>query len=100
MVVGHNRKLGDTMADSAPKKPNGLQKIMQPSPELAAVIGTEKLSRGDVVSKMWAYIKANNLQNPTNKREIVADAKLKPVFGGKDRVDMFEMNKHLANHLK
>ncbi len=88
------------MAESAPKKPNGLQKIMQPSPELAAVIGSEKLSRGDVVSKMWAYIKANNLQNPTNKREIVADSKLKPVFGGKDRVDMFEMNKHLANHLK
>ena len=67
---------------------------------VAAVIGSEKLSRGDVVSKMWAYIKKNNLQNPTNKREIVADAKLKPVFGGKDRVDMFEMNKHLANHLK
>ena len=88
------------MADSAPKKPNGLQKIMQPSPELAAVIGSDKLSRGDVVSKMWSYIKSNNLQNPTNKREIVADAKLKPVFGGKDRVDMFEMNKHLANHLK
>jgi chromatin remodeling complex protein RSC6 len=88
------------MADSAPKKPNGLQKIMQPSQELAAVIGDEKLSRGDVVSKMWAYIKQHNLQNPENKREIVADEKLKPVFGGKDKVDMFEMNKHLANHLK
>ncbi len=88
------------MADSAPKKPNGLQKIMQPSAELAAVIGPEKLSRGDVVSKMWVYIKKNNLQNPANKREIMADAKLKPVFGGKDKVDMFEMNKHLANHLK
>ena len=49
---------------------------------------------------MWAYIKANNLQNPANKREIVADAKLKPIFGGKDAVDMFEMNKHLAKHLK
>jgi len=88
------------MADNAPKKPNGLQKIMQPSPELAAVVGSAKLSRGDVVSKMWAYIKKNNLQNPANKREILADAKLKPVFGGKDKVDMFEMNKHLANHLK
>ena len=87
------------MADSAPKKPNGLQKVMQPSPELSAVIGDGQLSRGEVVSKMWAYIKKNNLQNPENKREIVADAKLKPVFGGKDKVDMFEMNKHLANHL-
>jgi chromatin remodeling complex protein RSC6 len=58
------------------------------------------LSRGEVVSKMWAYIKSNNLQDPKAKREIIADAKLKPVFGGKDRVDMFEMNKHLAKHLK
>jgi chromatin remodeling complex protein RSC6 len=97
---GPMKKTGDDMADSAPKKPNGLQKIMQPSPELAAVIGDEKLSRGDVVSKMWTYIKQHNLQNPSNKREIVADEKLKPVFGGKDKVDMFEMNKHLANHLK
>lgn len=83
-----------------PKKPNGLQKVLQPSPELSGVVGSAPLSRGEVVSKMWAYIKKNNLQNPTNKREIVADAKLKPVFGGKDRVDMFEMNKHLAKHLK
>ncbi|MEO7027680.1 MAG: SWIB/MDM2 domain-containing protein [Caulobacteraceae bacterium] len=88
------------MADSAPKKPNGLQKVMKPSAELAAVIGPKELSRGDVVSKMWAYIKQHNLQNPANKREILADAKLKPVFGGKDKVSMFEMNKHLANHLK
>ncbi len=82
------------------KKPNGLQKVLQPSAELSAVIGAGQLSRGEVVSKMWAYIKSNNLQNPANKREIIADAKLKPVFGGKDKVDMFEMNKHLAKHLK
>ena len=82
------------------KKPNGLQKVLQPSAELSAVIGAKQLSRGEVVSKMWAYIKSNNLQNPANKREILADAKLKPVFGGKDKVDMFEMNKHLAKHLK
>ncbi len=88
------------MADTAPKKPNGLQKVLQPSPELAAVVGSAPLSRGTVVSKMWAYIKTHKLQNPANKREIIADAKLKPVFGGKDKVDMFEMNKHLAKHLK
>jgi chromatin remodeling complex protein RSC6 len=84
----------------ADKKNNALQKPMQPSAELAAVIGGGQHSRGEVVSKIWAYIKKNNLQNPANKREIVADAKLKPVFGGKDRVNMFEMNKHLAKHLK
>lgn len=81
------------------KKPNGLQKVLQPSAELAAVVGSTPLSRGDVVSKMWAYIKQHNLQDPANKREIVADDKLRPVFGGLDRVNMFDMNKHLAKHL-
>ncbi len=64
------------------------------------MVGSGKLARGEVVSKMWEYIKKNNLQNPANKREILSDAKLKPVFGGKDKVSMFEMNKHLAQHLK
>ena len=82
------------------KKTNALQKPLTPSPELAAVVGPGQHSRGDVVSKIWVYIKKNNLQNPANKREIIADAKLKPVFGGNDKVSMFEMNKHLAKHLK
>jgi chromatin remodeling complex protein RSC6 len=86
------------MADT--KKPNALQKPLTPSSELAAVVGSAQLSRGEVVSKIWDYIKKNNLQNPENKREIIADDKLKPVFHGKDRVSMFEMNKHLAQHLK
>lgn len=82
------------------KKTNALQKPLTPSAELAAVIGPGQHSRGEVVSKMWVYIKKNNLQDPANKRDILADAKLKPVFGGKDKVSMFEMNKHLAGHLK
>ncbi len=81
-------------------KTNGLQKPMTPSAELVAVIGAGQVARSDAVKKMWDYIKANNLQNPANKREILADAKLKPVFGGKDKVTMFEMNSHLAKHLK
>jgi chromatin remodeling complex protein RSC6 len=52
-----------------------------------------------VVSKIWKYIRANNLQNPENRREILADNKLRKVFG-KDKVTMFEMNKHLTQHLK
>src|SRR5262249_44805485 len=88
---------GSPMAD---KKNNALQKPLTPSPQLAAVVGSGQLSRGEVVSKIWDYIKKNGLQNPANKREILADAKLKPVFGGKDKVSMFEMNKHLAGHLK
>jgi len=82
------------------KKPNALQQPLQPSAELAAVVGSGKLARGEVVSKIWDYIKKNNLQNPANKREILADAKLKPIFGGKDKVSMFDMNQHLAAHLK
>ncbi len=81
-------------------KANALQKALQPSEELAAVVGgPAPLPRGEVVSKVWDYIKANNLQNPENRREILADDKLRKVFG-KDKVTMFEMNKHLAQHLK
>ncbi len=80
-------------------KPNALQQPLQPSKELAAVVGSAPLARGEVVSKMWDYIKKNNLQNPENKREILADDKLEPIFG-KKKVTMFEMNKHLAAHLK
>jgi upstream activation factor subunit UAF30 len=88
-----------TAAPAEGKKPNALQQPLTPSPELAAVVGAGTLSRGEVVSKVWEYIKSHNLQNPENKREIVADDKLRKVFG-KDRVTMFEMNKHLAQHLK
>jgi upstream activation factor subunit UAF30 len=51
-----------------------------------------------VVSKVWEYIRAHNLQNPENRREILADDKLRRVFD-KDKVTMFEMSKHLAAHL-
>ncbi|MBM6583851.1 DNA topoisomerase III [Microvirga sp. BT689] len=84
----------------AAKKPNpALMKPLQPSNELAAVVGSSPLPRTEVVSKVWEYIKANNLQNPENKREILADDKLQAVFGGKSKVSMFEMNKHFAQHL-
>jgi chromatin remodeling complex protein RSC6 len=84
---------------SGGKKANALQQPLKPSEELAAVVGAGPLPRGEVVSKVWEYIKANNLQNPENRREILADDKLRKVFG-KDKVTMFEMNKHLAQHLK
>ena len=85
---------------SSGKKVNpALMKPLQPSKELAAVVGSDPLPRPEVVSKIWDYIKRNNLQNPANKREIRADDKLRAVFG-KEAVSMFEMNKHLAQHLK
>lgn len=86
----------------APKpgaKPNALQQPLQPSAELAAIVGEGTMPRGEVVSKVWVYIKAHKLQSPKDGRVIVADAKLKKVFG-KDEATMFEMNKLLAQHLK
>ncbi len=80
-------------------KPNALQQPLQPSPDLAAVIGEGTMPRGEVVSKVWTYIKANKLQNPNDGREIQADAKLQKVLG-KKTVTMFEMNKLLSAHLK
>ena len=76
----------------------GIAKPITPSPELAEIVGKDPLPRSEVVSKIWAYIKANNLQNPENKREILADAKLKPIFGV-DKCTMFEMNKYLSKHM-
>lgn len=83
----------------AAKKPNALQIPLKPSAELAAVVGAGPLPRGQVVSKMWDYIKKHKLQNPANMREILADDKLSKIFG-KKKVTMFEMNKHIAAHLK
>ena len=80
-------------------QPNALQQPLQPSAELAEVVGPSALPRGQVVSKIWEYIRSHNLQNPENRREILADNKLRKVFG-KDKVTMFEMNKHLTRHLK
>ena len=77
---------------------SGLQRPVTPSRELAEITGSAALPRSQVVSKVWDHIKKNNLQDPNNKREIIADDKLRPIFG-KDRVSMFEMNKHLSRHL-
>lgn len=83
---------------TARKAGGGLARPVTPSPDLAAIVGKEPLPRSEVVSKVWDHIRKNNLQNPQNKREIVADDKLKKVFGT-DRCTMFEMNKHLSKHL-
>ena len=77
----------------------GLQRPVQPSADLAAITGSDPLPRSQVVSKMWDHIRKNNLQNPQNKREIIADDKLRKIFGT-DRCSMFDMNKHLSRHLK
>ena len=69
------------------------------SPELEAIVGKGPMSRPDITKQMWVYIKEHDLQNPNNKRNILADDKLKAVFG-KDEVTMFEMAKLIGPHLK
>jgi chromatin remodeling complex protein RSC6 len=93
-VMATKTKTGDEA-----KKTGGIHAPVQPSPELGAVVGNDKLPRSEVISKVWAYIKSNDLQNPENKREILADEALKKVFG-KDKVTMFEMNKYISAHVK
>jgi chromatin remodeling complex protein RSC6 len=75
-------------------------KPMQPSDTLATVVGAKALPRTEVTKKLWAYIKKNGLQDPKNRRMINADDNLKQIFGGKKQVNMFEMTKLVAKHLK
>jgi chromatin remodeling complex protein RSC6 len=96
---------GDLMAKTAKKKTArkanaAFMKPMQPSGALGAVIGEKPMPRTEVTKKLWAYIKKNGLQDSKNRRNINADDKLKPVFGGKKTVSMFEMTKLVNKHLK
>ena len=85
----------------AKRKPNAaFMKPMNPSATLAAVVGSSPMPRTEVTSKLWGYIKRNNLQDKTNRRMINADDKLKEVFGGKKQVSMFEMTKLVSRHVK
>ena len=84
----------------AKRKPNpSFMKPLQPDAALSAVVGSKPLARTQVVKKIWVYIKKNGLQDNQNKRMINADDKLKPVFGGKKQVSMFEMTKLVSQHL-
>jgi upstream activation factor subunit UAF30 len=71
-----------------------------PSPTLAPVVGDKPIPRTEVTTRLWAYIKKNNLQDQKNRRQINADAALKGVFGGKASVNMFEMTRLVGKHLK
>ncbi len=76
-----------------------LLKPLNLSAELEAVVGKGPMPRSEVVKQIWAYIKKNDLQNPKNKRNILADDKLKAIFGGKGEVTMFEMTKLVSAHM-
>ena len=88
------------MAAKKGRKPSAaFMKPMTPSAALAEVIGSKAMPRTQVTKKLWEYIKKHKLQDAANKRNINADAKLKPIFG-KDQVTMFEMTKLVGKHLK
>jgi upstream activation factor subunit UAF30 len=92
------------MADSSSpksKRPPGaaFMKPVKPDDKLAAVIGSEPIPRTEITRKLWDYIRAHNLQDPENKTFIRADANLKEVFDGKERVSMFEMTRLIFQHV-
>lgn len=90
----------ESKVEYAPRKINAaFMKPLTPSAELAVIVGKTPLPRTEVVKKLWEHIKANKLQDPKDKRQIIADAKLKPIFG-KDQVSMFEMTALVSKHLK
>ena len=88
-------------AKKAARTPNAaFMKAMQPSAELAAVVGNKPMPRTEVTKKLWGYIKKHNLQDAKERRMINADENLRPVFGGKKQVSMFDMTKLVNKHLK
>lgn len=86
------------MTTTTAPKTTAFMKALKPSAQLAAVVGADPLPRTEVTKRLWEYIKAHNLQNPANKRNILCDAKLKAVMG-KDEVTMFEMTGLVGKHL-
>jgi chromatin remodeling complex protein RSC6 len=83
------------------RKPNAaFMKPMTPSSTLAAVVGAGPMPRTEVTKKIWGYIKRNGCQDKVNRRMINADDKLRPVFGGRAQVSMFEMTRLVNNHLR
>lgn len=78
----------------------GLAQTVTPDAVLAAVIGPEPGTRADITRRIWEYVRANALQDAKDRRVIKADARLKPVFGGKESATMFEMTRLVSGHVK
>lgn len=88
-------------AKKSARKPNAaFMAPLTPSASLAEVVGSKPIPRTEIVKKIWEYIKKNNLQDKKNRRMINADAKLKPIFGNKDQISMFELAKVVNKHVK
>ncbi|KAI4314615.1 hypothetical protein L6164_027503 [Bauhinia variegata] len=85
-------------ATAKPRQNSGIQKPVPVSSQLGKFLGASQASRTEAVKKVWEHIKLHNLQNPTNKKEIFCDEKLKIIFDGKDRVGFREIARLLSNH--
>lgn len=88
-------------ADGAAAKPKNITGILKPLPLSAAMrkfVGAPEISRTEAVKKIWVYVKLHQLQNPTNKREILCDEKLKSIFDGRDKVGMLEISRLITPH--
>jgi upstream activation factor subunit UAF30 len=95
------KKKTATAKKKTARKPNAaFMRPVTPSAALSEVIGSKPVPRTEVTKKLWAYIKKNGLQDAKNRRMINADAALKPVFGGKATVNMFDMTKLVGKHLR
>lgn len=95
---GTLKKVSTKIASARPH--NAFMKPLLPSKQLAVIVGSAAIPRTEIMKKVWAYIKKNNLQDSKNRRAINADNNLKAIFGGKKQVTMFEMTKLVSNHLK
>jgi len=102
---GSARKKTATKSRAKTKRKGGgranaaFMKPMQPSGSLSAVVGSNPLPRTEITKRLWSYIKRKGLQDNKNRRMINADDSLRPVFGGKRQVSMFEMTKLVNKHL-
>jgi upstream activation factor subunit UAF30 len=94
------KKPAKKKAASKRKPSAAFMKPLTPSAQLAAVVGSSPMPRTEVTKKLWVYIKKKGLQDAKNRRMINADDALRPVFGGKNQVSMFDMTKMVAKHLK
>jgi upstream activation factor subunit UAF30 len=99
-MAKRSTKKAKTARKSARKPNAAFMKPVAPDAALAAVVGSKPIPRTEVTKRLWAYIKKNKLQDANNKRMIKSDAALKPVFGGKASVNMFEMTKLVSKHVK
>jgi upstream activation factor subunit UAF30 len=95
-----SRKAAKGARKSGARRPNAaFMAPVTPDDSLAEVVGTKPIPRTEVTKRLWAYIKKNKLQDAKNRRMINADAALKPVFGGKASVNMFEMTRLVNKHV-